>query len=112
METVALEVFAVDMAKAVGFRRVEPTGPAGIQFGLYLPSYKECLTKYGALDDIFECQILNTSLFPWDFSYIHIHPGEYKEDSRIILAQYLPELPFSEDCRLSGPVALILWDGK
>lgn len=112
METVSLEVFAVDMAKAVGFRRVEPTGPAGIQFGLYLPSWKEGLMNYSALADIFEDHILNPLLFPWDFSYVHIHPGEYKEDSRILLAQYLPELPFSGDCRLSGPVALILWDGK
>lgn len=111
METVTIEVFAVDMSKAVGFRKMEPTGPAGLRFGLYLPAKGEKLTRFGQLVDILDTHLIDSPLFPWKISYIHINPGDYKEDSSILLAQYLPELPLSADCRISCPASLIFGDG-
>ena len=111
METVTIEVFAVEMSKAVGFRKMEPTGPAGLRFGLYLPAKGESLTRYGQLVDILDTHLIDNPLFPWKISYVHINEGDYKEDSSILLAQYLPELPLSADCRISCPASLIYGDG-
>lgn len=111
METVTIEVFAVDMSKAVGFRKMEPTGPAGLRFGLYLPSKGEPLITFGQLMDIVETHIMNSPFFPWKISYININPGDYSSDSSILLAQYLPELRLSEDCRINCPASLIFGDG-
>lgn len=111
METVTIEVFAVDMSKAVGFRKIEPTGPAGIRFGLYLPSKAENLITYGQLTDIVETHILNSPLFPWEIGYIHINPGDYKNSSSTLLAQWLQDFPLAKDCRISCPASLIFGDG-
>ncbi|ARB11676.1 hypothetical protein CB7_223 [Pectobacterium phage vB_PatM_CB7] len=111
MKTVTIEVFAVDMSKAVGFRKMEPTGPAGLRFDLYLPSKGEPLITFDQLMGIVETHIVNSPLFPWKISYIHINPGDYNEDSSILLAQYLQEFPLTEDCRISCPASLIFGDG-
>lgn len=111
METVTIEVFAVEMPKAVGFRRMEPTGPAGLRFGLYLPSKNETLITYSQLVDILDTHLIESPLFPWKISYVHINDGAYKEASSILLAQYLPELPLSEDCRISCPASLVFGEG-
>lgn len=111
METVTVEVFAVEMSKAVGFRKIEPTGPAGLHFGLYLPAKSEKLITYSQLVDILDTHLIESPLFPWKISYIHINAGDYKEISSILLAQYLPELPLSADCRISCPASLIFGDG-
>lgn len=111
MKTAIIEVFCVDMPKAVGFRKIEPTGPAGIRFGLYLPCKNQRLIRFGQLAGIVDDHILNGYAFPWKISYININPGDYSSDSSILLAQYLPELPLSEDCRISCPASLIFGDG-
>lgn len=106
MKTVTLEVFAVDMAKAVGFRRIEPTGPAGVRFGLYLPSDVETLTTYLQLVDIVKNHIADSFRFPWGIGYIHINPGSYAKVSNLLLAQWVQEFPLAEDCRISSPAEL------
>lgn len=111
METVILHVFPVEMSKAVGFRKMEPTGPAGLRFGLYLPAKGETLITYGQLVDIIETHIIDSPLFPWKISFISINHGEYKEESSILLAQYLQEFPLTEDCRITCPASLIFGDG-
>lgn len=111
METVTIEVFAVDMSKVVGFRKMGPTGPAGLRFGLYLPSKGEPLITFGQLMDIVETHIVNSPLFPWKISYIHINAGQYSNNSSILLAQYLQEFPLTDDCRISCPASLIFGDG-
>lgn len=108
METVTIEVFAVDMSKAVGFRKMEPTGPAGIRFGLYLPSKAESLITYGQLVDIVENNILDS---PWKIGYIYINPGDYDTDSSILLAQWLQDFPLKGDCRINCPASLIYGGG-
>lgn len=111
MENVIVEVFAVDMAKAVGFRPIEPTGPAGIRFGLYLPSKEENLTTYGQLAEILETKVIDNILFPWKIGYIHINYGDYKKISSIVLSQYLQDFPLSKDCRINTPASLIFGEG-
>lgn len=107
METVTIEVFAVEMSKAVGFRKMEPTGPAGLRFGLYLPAKSEALITYSQLVDILDTHLIDSPLFPWRISYVHINDGDYAENSSILLAQFLPELPLSTDCRISCPASLV-----
>lgn len=107
METVTIEVFAVDMSKAVGFRKMEPTGPAGLRFGLYLPSSAEKLITFPQLVDIVETHIINSPLFPWEISYIHINSGDYAKDSSILLAQWMIDFPLTKDCRINCPASLV-----
>lgn len=111
METVTLEVFAVEISKCVGLRQMEPTGPAGVCFGLYLPAKGENLINYRQLVDMGEECLIDSPLFPWKISYVHINHGDYKEDSSVFLAQHLPEMPLSEDCRISCPSSLIFGRG-
>lgn len=111
METVILHVFPVEMSKAVGFRKMEPTGPAGLRFGLYLPAKGENLITYGQLVDIVETHIIDSPFFPWKISFVNINPGEYKKESSILLAQYLQDFPLTEDCRINCPATLIFGDG-
>lgn len=107
METVTLEVFAVEMSKAVGFRKMEPTGPAGVRFGLYLPAKGESLTRYGQLVGILSTHLIGSPLFPWEISNININPGDYKDISIMILTTHLQDFPVTDDCRINCPLSLI-----
>lgn len=107
METVSIEVFAVEMSKAVGFRKMEPIGPAGLRFGLYLPAKGESLITYGQLVDIVETHIIDSPLFPWKISHINIDLGDYKDISSMILATHLQDFPVTDDCRVNCPLSLI-----
>lgn len=111
MENVTLEVFAVDMPKAVGFRRMEPNGPAGIRFGLYLPSSEEGLTSYSQLAELVETMIVDSPVFPWRVGFVNIHNGNYAQASSILLAQYIQDFPLAKDCRISCPAKLIYGEG-
>lgn len=107
METVTLEVFSVDDALAVGFRKIKPAGPAGERFGLYLPPKKEKLTTFGQLTDIAERKIIDNVLFTQEISFITIHDGDYNIDSVILLSQWMQDFRMSADCRISCPASLI-----
>lgn len=107
MKTAILEVFAVDMAKAVGFRRIEPTGPAGDRFGLYLPSMAEPLVNFGTLIELMENKIMDPLYFDLHFSYITIHSGDYGRDSKNALGLCLVDFPMTKDCRLNSPISFL-----
>lgn len=108
MKTAILEVYAVDMAKAVGFRRIEPTGPAGERFGLYLPSIVERLTDFGQIVHIIGNKIMDPAAFPYSFSYVTINSGHYARNSKKALAMCLCHFPMTEDCRINAPVSFVL----
>lgn len=111
MEDIILHVFPVETSKAVGFRKMEPTGPAGVRYGLYLPAKGETLITYGQLVDIVETQIINSPLFPWKISFININDGDYKNISKTLLAGYLQEFPLAKCCRITCSASFIFGVG-
>lgn len=112
MKKAILEVAAVDDESLVGFRRIEPTGPAGERFGLFLPSSKIGLENiaFGELAAIVENNIGFGSKFDYKFSYIHIGEDRFNQDSIDLIVGWINDFPRAPDCRISLPFSLLYGD--